>query len=139
MRLAVTWGTVTTALALFATTAAIVRTWGAVFALLLSLRALALRAAFRFLLGGFGGGLGGLRGRSYFGRWRFCFGRGCFYRWHFGGRDHFGLDIVRHSGFLYASADNLAHSSATRPAGRNFTVMALRPIKSAIRAVRAFW
>ena len=40
---------------------------------------------------------------------------------------------------FYASADNLAHSNATRPAGRNFTVTALRPIKSAIRAVRAFW
>src|SRR4029077_20944111 len=40
--------------------------------------------------------------------------------------------------FLYASADNLAHSSATRPAGRNLTVTALRPIRSAISAVRAF-
>jgi hypothetical protein len=37
-----------------------------------------------------------------------------------------------------ASEDNLAHSSATRPAGRNLTVTALRPIRSAINAVRAF-
>jgi len=36
------------------------------------------------------------------------------------------------------SADNLAHSNATRPAGRNFTVTALRPIRSAIKPVRAF-
>src|SRR6185369_16442269 len=40
---------------------------------------------------------------------------------------------------FYASADNLAHSNATLPAGRNFTVTALRPIRSAIRAVRTFW
>ena len=40
--------------------------------------------------------------------------------------------------FPYASADNLAHSSATLPAGRNFTVTALLPIKSAMSAVRAF-
>jgi len=37
-----------------------------------------------------------------------------------------------------ASAASLAHSSATRPAGRNLTVTALRPIKSAIRTVLAF-
>jgi len=36
------------------------------------------------------------------------------------------------------SVDNLAHSNATRPAGRNLTVTALRPIRSAIRPVRAF-
>src|SRR5579863_3896962 len=36
-----------------------------------------------------------------------------------------------------ASAASLAHSSATRPAGRNFTVTALRPIRSAISAALA--
>ena len=52
------------------------------------------------------------------------------------------LPVVHHQTFsssFYASADNLAHSSATLPAGRNFTVTALLPIRSAINAVRAFW
>ena len=59
-------------------------------------------------------------------------------------RHSFGLSFVV-SYIIHAmslmtaySADNLAHSSATRPAGRNFTVTALRPIRSAISAVRAF-
>src|SRR5580692_2989846 len=52
----------------------------------------------------------------------------------------FVLSYIIHAMSLMTaySADNLAHSSATRPAGRNFTVTALRPIRSAISAVRAF-
>ena len=55
----------------------------------------------------------------------------------------FGRGSVRTAPFgrgslAYYSVDSLAHSSATRPAGRNFTVTALRPIRSAISDVRAF-
>jgi len=45
--------------------------------------------------------------------------------------------IISISRGTQASAASLAHSSATRPAGRNFTVTALRPIRSAISTVCA--
>lgn len=39
---------------------------------------------------------------------------------------------------LYRSVDNLAHSSATRPDGRNFKLAGFFPTRSAIKLARAF-
>jgi hypothetical protein len=83
-----------------------------------------LRFGLRFLLGS-----GSFRSSgSRFRRRRYSFGL-CFV-----------VSYIIHAMSLMTaySADNLAHSSATRPAGRNFTVTALRPIRSAISVVRAF-